>query len=135
MEKIINVVGRVMLALIFILAGVGKLGDGYAGTQAYMAAMGVPGALLPAVILLEIGGGLALIIGWQTRWMAAALAGFSLLAALIFHTDFADQMQVIMFLKNIAISGGLLLLVGQRAAGLSVDQYLVDRRNSHRVAG
>ena len=136
MEKNANVVGRIMLASIFIIAGIGKLGDGYAGTQAYMAAMGVPAALLPAVILLEIGGGLALIIGWQTRWVAVALAGFTLLAAVIFHREFADQMQMIMFLKNIAISGGLLVLASQGAAGLSVDRYLGGKSgHTHHATG
>jgi putative oxidoreductase len=136
MEKNAELVGRIMLASIFVIAGIGKLGDGYAGTQAYMAAMGVPAALLPAVILLEIGGGLALIIGWQTRWVAVALAGFSLIAAVIFHREFADQMQMIMFLKNIAISGGLLILASHGAAGLSVDRYLGGRSgHTHRVTG
>jgi len=137
MEKNANVVGRIMLALIFIIAGFGKLGAGYEGTQAYMAAMGVPASLLPAVILLEIGGGLALIIGWQTRWVAVALAGFTLIAAAIFHHEFADQIQMIMFLKNIAISGGLLVLASQGAAGLSVDQYLGGRsgHTTHRATG
>ena len=130
MEKIMNVAGRVLLALIFVLAGVGKLGAGYAGTQGYMEAMGVPGMLLPLVILLEIGGGLALIIGWQTRWAAGALAAFTLVAAAIFHNNFADQIQMIMFLKNLAISGGLLLLVVYGAGGLSLDQHLAGRRGN-----
>jgi putative oxidoreductase len=135
MDKIMDVAGRILLALMFVLSGAGKLGAGYAATQGYMDAMGVPGMLLPLVILLEMGGGLALIIGWQTRWVAGALAVFTLIAAVIFHSNFADQMQMIMFMKNLAISGGLLLLVGHGAAGLSIDQYLTGRHHHHSVGG
>jgi putative oxidoreductase len=110
MDKYAPIVGRILMALIFVLAGIGKLGAGYAGTQGYMESMGVPGMLLPLVILLEIGGGLALILGWQTKIASLLLAGFTLLAALIFHNNFGDQTQMIMFLKNLAITGGLLVL-------------------------
>jgi putative oxidoreductase len=109
MEKYTNLVARILMALLFLPAGVNKI-MGYAGTQAYMEALGVPGILLPLVILLEVGGGLALILGWQTRIVSLALAGFTLLAAFIFHTNFGDQMQMIMFMKNIAITGGLLAI-------------------------
>lgn len=128
MNKNINVTARVLLALIFIMAGVGKLGAGYAGTLGYMASMAVPGALLPLVILLEIGCGLALIIGWQTRWAAAALAVFTLATGVIFHSNFGDQMQMIMFMKNLAICGGLLLLYVHGAGSPSLDGYLSKRR-------
>ena len=68
-------IGRVLIALIFIVAGYGKIG-GYEATQGYMAAMGVPGGLLPLVIILELGGGILLILGLFTRYIAVALAGF-----------------------------------------------------------
>lgn len=124
MNKYANLVGRILLAHIFLLAGISKI-SGYAATQGYMEAMGVPGALLPLVIALEVGGALALIIGWQTRVAALALAGFSLVAAVIFHADFADQMQMIMFMKNVAIAGGLVLLAAQGAQDtISVDGRL-----------
>ena len=112
--------GRILLSLLFLLAGLGKLGD-LPGTQAYMSAMGVPSMLLPLVILLEVGGALALIVGWQTRVVASLLAGFSLLSALIFHHDFGNQVQMIMFLKNVAIAGGLLMVVAHGAGALSLD--------------
>jgi putative oxidoreductase len=116
MTNIIQLLARIMLALIFIMAGVGKVMDP-AGTAAYMKLMGVPGILLWPTIALEILGGIALIIGYKTRMAAYALAIFSLLAAFIFHRNFGDQMQMVMFLKNIAIAGGLLLLaVGGRTA-------------------
>lgn len=120
MEKTGQLIARIFLAQIFLLSGIFKIG-GYAGTQGYMEAMGVPGMLLPLVIALEIGGGLALIAGWQTKWVSLALAGFTLVAAVIFHNNLADQMQQIMFMKNIAITGGLLLLAIHGAGALSVD--------------
>ncbi|MCE9686440.1 MULTISPECIES: DoxX family protein [Shewanella] len=121
MNNAIVLVARVLLAHIFLLAGIGKLGAGYAGTQGYMESMGLPGALLPLVILLEIVGGLALIAGFFTRWVALALAGFSIVAALIFHSNFGDQMQMIMFMKNFAMAGGLLMLYVHGAGEFSVD--------------
>jgi putative oxidoreductase len=120
MEKVSQLVARVFLGHIFLLAGVSKIGA-YAGTQGYMDAMGVPGALLPLVILLEIAGGLAIIAGWQTRWTAIALAAFSVVAAAIFHNNFGDQMQMILFMKNIAIAGGFLLLAVHGAGAYSID--------------
>ena len=119
MDKYINLAGRILLAHIFLLAGINKI-SGYAGTQAYMDAMGVPGMLLPLVILLEIGGGLALIVGWQTKWASYALAGFTIVAALIFHRNFGDQMQMIMFMKNLSIAGGLLILAVNGAGAFSL---------------
>jgi putative oxidoreductase len=113
MDKLITLVSRILLAQVFVLAGIGKLGAGYAATQGYMAHMGVPGFLLPFTILLEIGGGLALAIGFQTRWIALLLAGFSVVTALIFHHNIADQAQMINLTKNFAMAGGLLLLVRQ----------------------
>ncbi len=104
---------RAMLAVVFITAGFSKIGAGYAGTQAYMESMGLPGLLLPAVIALEILGGITILIGFQTRIAALLLAGFTLLAAVIFHSDSSQQMQMILFMKNIGLAGGLLMLVVQ----------------------
>ncbi len=122
MEKSATLIGRILLGHIFLLAGIGKIG-GYAGTQGYMEAMGVPGMLLPLVILLEIGGGLALIAGFQARITASLLAGFSIISAIIFHADFADQTHSIMFMKNFAIAGGLLFVTAFGAGAWSVDAY------------
>ena len=108
--------GRVLMSAIFIMAGINKI-SGYAGTQGYMESVGVPGALLPLVILLEVGGGLAILLGWQTRIAAFLLAGFSVLSALVFHANFGDQTQSILFMKNLAMAGGLLFLV---AGGIHV---------------
>lgn len=88
MKAITTVAARVLLALIFVISGLQKIA-GYAAVQAYMQSHGIPGALLPLVILTEVGCGAMVILGWQTRIAAVLLAGFTLLAALIFHTHFA----------------------------------------------
>lgn len=122
MEKVTQLLARLMMGQIFLIAGLQKIG-GYEGTQGYMESAGVPGMLLPLVILVEAGGGLALIIGWQTKLVAMVLALFTLAAAVLFHNNVADQMQMIMFMKNIAISGGLMLLAVYGAGGYSVDSH------------
>jgi putative oxidoreductase len=115
-----DVVGRVLIATLFVLAGWGKI-SAYAGTQAYMQHAGVPGSLLPLVILLELGGGLAIIVGLYTRPVALLLAGFSIIAGLLFHGGSPDQTQQIMLLKDIGLAGGFLFLVANGAGRLSID--------------
>ena len=112
--------GRLLIALIFVISGVGKLGS-YAGTQGYMETMGVPGALLAPVIALEVLGGLAIILGWQTRLVAFLLAGFCIVSAVLFHGNIGDQMQQIQFLKNLGLAGGFLFLVAHGAGAWSLD--------------
>jgi putative oxidoreductase len=121
MSKYSHLAGRILLALIFIIAGAGKIADPV-GTMGYMTAMGVPSILLWPTIALELLGGIAIIIGLQTRPVAYLLAAFCIVSALIFHRNFADQMQMVMFLKNLAIAGGFLLLASSGAAGFSVDK-------------
>lgn len=120
MDSFLNLAARILMAQIFIISGIGKI-TGYAGTQAYMAKAGVPGALLPLVILTELGGALALLFGFQARWAALALAAFSVLAALLFHLHPGDQMQMINFMKNLAIAGGLLMVVRHGAGAPCID--------------
>ena len=122
-KNIAEVAGRSLLALLFLLSGLGKIGA-YEATATYMSAVGVLGALLPVVIAAEVFGAIAIILGWQTRVAALLLAGYTLLAALIFHTNFADQIEMIMFLKNVSIAGGFLLLVVHGAGPLSLDRRL-----------
>lgn len=112
--------GRILISLIFVISGLKKIA-GYAGTQGWMESMGVPGALLPLVIALEVLGGLAVILGWHTRLAAFLLAGFSLLSAVLFHANFGDQMQMIMFMKNLALAGGFLMIVSHGAGPWSID--------------
>lgn len=116
--------GRLFLAMIFIQSGLSKMSD-YAATQGYMDAMGVSSALLPLVIALEVVGGIAIVIGFKARLVALAMAGFSLLSALLFHTNFSDETQTIMLMKNIAITGGFLMIVAHGAGA-----YALDNRNA-----
>ena len=115
-----DLAGRLLIAALFLLAGFGKL-TAYAGTQAYMQSAGVPGALLPLVILTELGGGALIVLGWHTRLVALWLAGFSIVTGVLFHAGSADQMQQIMFLKNLGLAGGFLFLVANGAGRLSLD--------------
>lgn len=129
-------VARALLALIFILAGLQKIG-GYEGTQGYMEMMGVSGSLLPAVIAVEVLGGAALLIGFQARIAAFLLAGFTVIAGVIFHLvpsfgmeGMAAQGEMISFMKNLSITGGLLMVVIFGAGAWSLD----NRRTTGAVA-
>ena len=119
--------GRILISLMFVTSGFSKI-SGYTATQGYMEAMGVPGALLALVIAVELLGGLAVMLGWHTRIAAFLLAGFSLLSALLFHANFGDQMQMIMFMKNISIAGGFLMIVA-----LGGGAYALDNRSNNRL--
>ncbi len=115
-----NTVGRILISAIFLLSGISKV-SAYAATQGYMAAMGLPGEILPLVIAFEIGASVAIIIGFQTRLVALALVGFALVTAVLFHGELGDQMQFIMFMKNIAIAGGFLFLAANGPGALALD--------------
>lgn len=128
MEKAATLIGRILLGHIFLLAGISKI-SGYAATAGWMEAMGVPGGLLPAVIALEIGGGLALILGFQARIAALGLAGFCIVSAMIFHADLSDQMQSILFMKNFAMAGGLLYVAALGAGAWSIDAKIRQSRS------
>jgi putative oxidoreductase len=121
LNPLFDLAGRIFIAILFVPAGFSKI-TGYSGTAGYMESMGVPGILLPIAILLELGGGLAILAGWQTRIVAFLLAGFTLVSGLLFHLQPDDQMQMIMLMKNIAIAGGLLFLVANGAGALSLDR-------------
>lgn len=127
MNASLSLLGRAGLSLIFIISGWGKIA-GYAATQGYMEAMGVPGTLLPLVIALELGGGLALLAGLFTRPLALGLALFSVASAVIFHADFSDPMQAISFWKNVAIAGGFLMLAAHGPGAYSLDERVAARR-------
>jgi len=121
--RLAELAGRVLMAVLFLLSGLGKIGA-YSATAAYMTAFGVPAALLPVVIATELLGSLAIMLGWKTRTAALLLAGFCLLTATIFHHNFADQQQMIHFLKDLAIAGGFLVLLANGAGPLSLDRRL-----------
>lgn len=118
----IALIGRILLSIIFIGSGIGKIAAPQA-TIASITAAGLPFPTLAliAAIAVELGGGLLLLVGFRTRLVAALLTGFTLLTAAVFHHDFSDQNQMIHFLKNLAIAGGLLQVVANGAAGLSVE--------------
>jgi len=114
--------GRLLIALIFVMSGLGKIAAP-AATIAYIQSAGAP--LAPAAyaiaVIVEVVGGLALLVGFQTRLTAAVLAIFTLATAVLFHNNMADQNQMIHFLKNIAITGGLLQVIAFGAGAFSLD--------------
>ncbi|CAN5923071.1 DoxX family protein [soil metagenome] len=118
---------RTLMSMLFLLSGIGKLST-ISATQGYMNAFGVPGVLVWPAAAWEIAGGLLLLIGLWTRPLALLLASWCLLTAVIFHTAFADQLQMMMFLKNMTMAGGFLLLARTGAPGLSVDGLLSSRK-------
>ena len=121
-ENTVTLIARILMAYIFIIAGWGKL-TAYGATAGYMESMGVPAALLPITIVVEFGGGLALLFGFQARLAAWGLGVFSIITAFIFHgTD--DQMQQINFMKNLAMAGGLFYLMLYGAGRLSLDHAI-----------
>ena len=120
-------VGRLLIAAIFVLSGFGKI-TGFEGTVGYIASKGLPLPQLGAIaaIIVELGGGILVILGWKTRWAAAAMLIFTVAAALIFHNFWAAapdaaQNQMIHFMKNVCMAGGLLYVVVFGGGPLSVD--------------
>ena len=120
LNSIYSLGGRILIGLIFVLAGLNKI-VAIEGTQGYMEAMGVPGILIYPTILFEVGAGLAIIIGYQTRIVALSLAAFSLITAFIFHNNLGDQTQFVMFMKNLSMAGGFLFLARDGAGQPSLD--------------
>lgn len=122
--------GRLLIALIFVLSGLSKIAAP-ANTIAYIQSAGAPFApvAFAVAVIVELIGGLALLVGFQTRLIAAALAIFTLAAAVLFHNNMADQNQMIHFMKNLAITGGLLQVVAFGAGAFSLD----NRRRSASV--
>lgn len=116
----LELIGRLLLGVLFLVSGAGKIA-GYDATEGYMQAMGVPSVLLPAVITLEVLGALLLFVGWKARGVAVLLAGFSIISGLLFHANIADQIQLVMLLKNLSIAGGLLVLAAHGAGPYSID--------------
>ena len=132
MQNFTLFVGRLGLSLIFILSGIGKLMAWHA-TEKVLIAHGLPPGLLPLVVFAELGGGLAVLCGLLTRWAAVGLFVYTLLAAMIFHNNFADHEQWINFMKNFAIAGGFLVLVVHGAGGLSIDAWRRYRRQKQKI--
>ncbi len=123
LKKAAPLVARVFLALLFIMAGIGKL-TGAEAMAGYFGALGIPmpGISVYLVGLFEVVGGIAIVVGYQTRIVALLLAAFSIASAVLAHTNFADQTQMIMFMKNLGLAGGFLLLWVHGAGGMSIDK-------------
>ena len=116
-------VARILMPILFIVAGWGKI-SGYTATAGYMASLGVPSFFLPLTILLEFGGGLAILFGFFTRTTALITAIFTILTALIFHTDFAQGVNQMMFMKNLSIAGGFFVLFASGPGAFSIDRLI-----------
>lgn len=123
--RFLPALGRILLAALFLIAGFGKIADP-AGTQGYIASAGLPAPLLGYLIALgvEIGGGLLLLAGYQVRLVSLVLAVFTVITALVFHNALGDANQMIQFLKNLAIAGGLLQVAAYGAGAVSLDARL-----------
>lgn len=127
MNNYAELLGRILIALIFVAAGMNKIMH-YDATVAEMVLHGLPGILLPLVIVTELGGGVAIILGYQTRFAAFALAGFSIVSAVLMHAKPVGNedavIEGIMFMKNLAMAGGFLFLFVHGAGPLSLDRKL-----------
>ncbi len=136
MTDAVAALGRILLSAIFIWAGFGKIGNP-AGTIHYIASAGLPfpSAAYVVAVIVEFGGGLALLLGWQARAVGVALAIFSVVTAAVFHRNFADHMMAIQFMKNMAMAGGLLQVAAYGAGAISLDAMLSGRRSYGRVSG
>ena len=121
MIKVLDLFGRILISALFFLNGIFKINN-YEGTIGWMESFGLPGMLLVPAIILEIVGPILIILGYQTRVAAALLSLFCIVTAIIFHNDFANQMQLISFLKNIGLAGGFLLLTANGAKDFSLDK-------------
>jgi len=122
-------IGRVLLVLIFVISGIGKIGH-LEGTAQYMAQHGMPFVpfFLVGAIFLELVGSITVILGYFTRFGALMLIVFLIPTTLIFHTNFADQIQVIMFMKNVSMIGGCLILLANGAGSFSLDHLLREKK-------
>jgi len=121
LDNLLSLAARVLLSALFLMSGINKILNP-ADTQQYMASYGMPltGLFLMGAIALELAGGLSVLLGYKARWGAIALIIFLIPATLIFHTNFADQMQTIQFMKNLAILGGLLMIVQSGSGDIAI---------------
>ena len=126
---VIDVLGRIFLSTLFLIEGTNKIFN-YEGTIQYMENFGVPGYLAIPAIILEILFPLLLIIGYQTKIAALVMTIFTIVVAIIFHTNFDDQMQFITFFKDIAIAGGFIIIFVNGAGKFSVDYKLKSNKTN-----
>ncbi len=129
-----EVLARILLASIFIIAALGKISDP-ATTMQHMSAFGIPTLFFVPTVLFELLGGVFLLIGFATRPIALVLALFTIATGVIFHTDFVDQTEAAMLLKNLALAGGLLVLAKHGAQYWSIDRALCSKFEAVKVIG
>lgn len=125
MNSYVMLIGRVLVSSIFVMSGISKIGN-FSGTSQFMASKGLPASdfLLVMTILIEVLGGISIIFGYKAKWGAWALFVFMIPVTLVFHTNFADQNQMIHFLKNISMMGGLLYIAAAGSGPLSLDEKM-----------
>jgi putative oxidoreductase len=123
MTNLLDLVARIFISLIFLLSGINKIGN-YEGTVGWMESLGMPGIFLIPAIILEIAAPILIIVGYKVKISAALLSVFCVTTAIIFHSDFSDQMQFISFMKNIGLAGGFLFIVVNGAKDFSLDKKL-----------
>ena len=123
MTNILDLLARVFVSLIFLLSGLNKIGN-YEGTVEWMESLGMPGIFLIPAIILEIGAPILIMVGYKVKISAALLSAFCVATAIIFHSDFSDQMQFISFMKNIGLAGGFLFIVVNGTKDFSLDKKL-----------
>ena len=123
MTNLLDLVARIFISLIFLLSGINKIGN-YEGTVGWMESLGMPGIFLIPAIILEIAAPILIIVGYKVKISAAQLSVFCVTTAIIFHSDFSDQMQFISFMKNIGLAGGFLFIVVNGAKDFSLDRKL-----------
>ena len=121
LSNILDLIGRVLISSIFLLSGINKIGN-YESSHSWMESLGVPGVLLIPAIVLEVLAPILIIVGYQVKISAALLSLFCLSTAIIFHTDFTNQMQFVSFFKNIGLAGGFLFLIVNGAKDFSLDK-------------
>ena len=123
MTNLLDLVARIFISLIFLLSGINKIGN-YEGTVGWMESLGMPGIFLIPAIILEIVAPILIMVGYKVKISAALLSVFCVATAIIFHSDFSDQMQFISFMKNIGLAGGFLFIVVNGAKDFSLDKKL-----------
>ena len=124
---ILEFVGRVLLSALFLIEGLGKISM-QEDVILYMEDYGVPGILFMPATILEILFPLFLIVGYKTKWAASIMALFTFAVAIIFHTDFSENMQLMLFLKDIAIAGGFMIIIANGPGKISLDNYFKSKQ-------
>ena len=124
---ILEFIGRLLLSILFLIEGLGKISM-QESVIMYMEDYGVPGILFGPAIVLEIIFPLLLIVGYKTKWVASGMALFTFTVAIIFHTDFSEGMQMILFLKDIAIAGGFMIIIFYGPGKISLDHYFKSKQ-------